>query len=117
MTRGDEIILKSEYRDYLINKCHLSYRTATYYTYCLNKLSKMLSDNHIIEGSIYDICSIHELLNLKTYIRTLDIFKKLNRKCCTDVTPSLRHYYDYAVQSNKFSHNSRTGIKVPFIHG
>lgn len=114
MSLGDDRIARSKFRNYLINRCGLSYGTATYYVGTINKLSKSLKEAGIIDSSIYEIKNVHYLLDLKTRLATSDLFKVINKHYSGGLTPGLRHYYDFMVTNSESNHNRHHYTRVAF---
>lgn len=114
MSEGNDRIVRSKFRNYLINNCGLSYNTATNYIWAMNTLSKYLKTYNVIEGSIYDIKNIHVLLSLKTALSDSEFYSMVNKLCHSNITPSLRHYYDFMAKSPDSIHTSSSHTRVTF---
>lgn len=114
MSLGDDRIVRSKFRNYLINRCGLTYSTAEIYVWTINKLSKALREAGIVDNSIYEIKNVHYLLDLKTRLATSDLFKIVNSNCAGRLTPGLRHYYDFMVTSSESDHNRHHYTRVSF---
>lgn len=114
MSQGDDRIVRSKFRNYLISRCDLTYGTATSYIWTLNVLSEHLEDSNIIDDSIYSIKNIHQLLDLKTKLADSEVFRTANDVCKGRLTPGLRHYYDFMVASSESDHVRHYNTKVAF---
>lgn len=114
MSLGNDRLARSKFRRYLMNRCHLKYSSAATYVWSLNTLSKYLKDIGAIYGSLYDIKNVHQLLNLKTVLSESYVFKIVNDKCHGNLTPSLRHYYDFMVSDVSSDHRSDHHTRVSF---
>ena len=114
MSLGNDRVARSNFRRYLTNRCELSYSTSSVYIWSLNTLSECLKDANILDCSIYDIKNIHNLLHLKTALSESSIFKNINKVCHGNLTPSLRHYYDFMASNPKSDHVSNKHVNVPF---
>lgn len=117
MSLGDDRIVCSKFRNYLMNRCGLAYSTAGCYIWTINSLSKALQDAGVIDGSIYDIKNIHYLLDLKTKLATSDLFKITNNDCGGRLTSGLRHYYDFMVSSSSSDHSRDNHTRVSYQRG
>jgi hypothetical protein len=114
MSLGNDRIARSNFRRYLIGRCGLSYGTASLYIWSLNTLSNNLHKEDIIDGSIYDIKNLHKLLDLKTKLSESCIYKEVNDRCRGNVTPSLRHYYNFMASNSTSDHHRDRHTKVLF---
>lgn len=114
MSLGNDRIVRSKFRNYLISRCGLTYGTAIYYISTINKLSKALQEAGIIDNSIYEIKNVHYLLDLKTKLATSDLFKAINKNYSGGLTPGLRHYYDFMAASYESDHNRHRCTRVSF---
>lgn len=114
MSLGNDRIIRSKFRNYLISRCGLTYGTAVFYVGTINKLSKTLQEAGIIDNSIYEIKNVHYLLDLKTKLATSDLFKTVNKKYSGGLTSGLRHYYDFMVTSSESDHNRHHYTRVAF---
>ena len=114
MTIGNDRIACENFRNYLMNRCNLTYKTASNYIWVVNSLSKALKEKHIIDGSIYDIKNIHQLLDLKTQLADSRIYRAIINKCHGILTPGLRHYYDFMVANPASDHSYSRGTRVLF---
>ena len=107
-----EIIIKNQFRNYLMNKCGVSYSTASAYISALNKMSKMLKHSGYVRNSICEIRNMHELLEAKVFAKSCEDYNKVNRAEHGNCAVSLRHYYDFAAGNDNFSHVSNKYIRV-----
>lgn len=114
MSLGNDRIVRSKFRNYLISRCGLTYGTAVFYVSTIDKLSKALQEAGIIDNSIYEIKNVHYLLDLKTKLATSDLFKAINKNYSGGLTPGLRHYYDFMVTSSESDHNRHHCTRVSF---
>lgn len=114
MSLGNDRIVRSKFRNYLISRCGLTYGTACVYISAINKLSKTLQEAGIIDNSIYEIKNVHYLLDLKTKLATSELFKIINKNDSGHLTVGLRHYYDFMAASCESDHNRHHNTRVPF---
>ena len=105
-----EVTLKRLFREYLMNKCGITYATAISYTSYLNKVSKLLKDYKLINKDIYKIRDLHRLLQAKIDAESLDEFYIMNSKSHNQCSCSLNHYYDFAATVDEFSHKWKNSL-------
>lgn len=99
-----KITLKRQYREYLQSKCGIKESSTYTYTGALNFVSRVLKSKGYVRNDIYEV---RQLRNLKWLIDTAKQLTEVKERDIIDHRInclSLDHYYDYAANSNCFSH-------------
>ena len=93
-------MLKQYFRRYLIEVRGVSERTATHYNTSLRTVERYLREAGRLEGSIFEVESLAELLALRTFLMTLPDFVAQDEKGNRMYTAGLNRYIEFATDAD-----------------
>lgn len=93
-------MLKEYFKRYLTEVRGVSERTATHYNTSLRTVARYLKEAGKLNGSLYDVESLQELLALRAFLMTLPEFVAQDEKGNRMYTAGLNRYVDFASDSD-----------------
>lgn len=93
---GQEPLLKTYYKRYLTEVCHLKLGTVTHYCVALNYVSRHLKAKGLLKESIFEIMDLFQLKSLQKILLSDSDFVELNQRGNRMYSAGLNHYVKFA---------------------